>query len=267
MVGGPDSGIGVLPGAGAGRPGTPATRDYGYGGYGGYGAYGARPYGTYYASDAALATQRNAVVASSAAYSSMMNPAMYAGAWQGANMMNPSMYANPGYGAVSGMMGLPAQPAPYDYGGNVVSQGNAMYVNGDPAGTPQQYAQQAGQIAASGAGDPDANAAWQPLGVYAMVASDQDKPNDLFQLAVNAQGQIRGNYHNIQSNETTPVAGAVDRKSGRAAWTIGGDKTPTYEAGIANLTRDQSTMVVHTPDGQQRQFNLIRLPDPKSAGQ
>jgi hypothetical protein len=189
---------------------------------------------------------------------------MYAGAWQAANMMNPSYYSNPGYGAVAGMMGMPAQPVPYNYGANVVAQPTNVYINGDPAGSPQDYANQAGQIASAGsAAQTDPNDQWLPLGIFAMAEPDQSQPNDLFQLAVNKQGLIRGNYHNIQSNQTTPLAGSVDPKTQRVAWTIGGDQTPVYEAGLVNLTRDQSTMLVHTPDGQQKQFALIRMPEPR----
>ncbi len=212
--------------------------------------------------------QRNTVVAGANAYPTL-NPAMYAGyanAWQPTNLTSPSLYANPGYGAVAAAVGLGAQPVPYDYGSNVVSQTNAVYVNGDPAGSPQDYADQASQIAAAGNAPPEPNDQWLPLGVFAMVQGEQDNPNDLFQLAVNKSGQIRGNYHNLQSNETTPLAGAVDPKTQRAAWTIGGDQLPTYEAGIANLTKDQTTMLVHTPDGQQRQFTLVRLPEPDQGG-
>jgi hypothetical protein len=212
--------------------------------------------------------QRNTVVAGAAAYPAY-TPGVYAaypGAWQPTNLTSNSLYANPGYGALAGQLGMAAQPAPYDYGGNVVAQSNAVYVNGDPAGSPQEYANQAGRLAASGSAQPDPNAQWQPLGVFAMVEGSQTQSNDLFQLAVNNQGVIRGNYHNVQTNETTPLAGSVDRQTQRAAWTIGGDQTPVYEAGIANLTRDQSTMLVHTPDGQQRQFTLVRLPEPQQGG-
>ena len=280
-IGGPDSGIGVRPGAGAGRPGMGAggiggpdsgigvRPGAGAGPAGVPGAYGAaRPYGTYYAGDTALMAQRNAVVVGANAYPAY-NPAMYAGypgAWQPTNLTSPSLYANPGYGALANQIGMAAQPAPYDYGGNVVAQPDAVYVNGDPAGSPREYADEAGQIAAAGGAQSDPDARWQPLGVFAMSEADQAQPNDLFQLAVNSKGVIRGNYHDIQTNETTPLAGSVDPQSQRAAWTIGGDQTPIYEAGIANLTRDQTTMLVHTPDGQQRQFGLIRLPEPGPGG-
>jgi hypothetical protein len=194
---------------------------------------------------------------------------MYAaspGAWAPTNMTTGSVYANPGYGAVAGQLGMAAQPTSYDYGGNVVAQSNAVYVNGDNAGTPQQYADQASGIAASGNAQPDPNAQWQPLGVFAMLDAGQTSSDDIFQLAVNPQGILRGNYHDVKGNSVTPLAGAVDPKTQRAAWTIGGDKTPVYEAGIANLTRDQTTMLVHTGEGQPRQFSLIRLPDPAQAG-
>jgi hypothetical protein len=181
-------------------------------------------------------------------------------------MTSPSLYTNPGYGAVAGQLGMAQQPAPYDYGGNVVAQPGAVYVNGDNVGTPQQYASQASGIAASGNAPPDPGARWQPLGVFAMLDGGQTTSDDIFQLAINSQGVLRGNYHYLKDNSVTPLAGAVDPKTQRAAWTIGGDQTPVYEAGIANLTRDQTTMLVHTGEGQPRQFTLVRLPEPSQTG-
>jgi hypothetical protein len=229
------------------------------------GAYGAaRPYGTYYAGNNALVAQRNTVVAGGSAYP-VYNPAMYAGypnAWAPTNMTNPSLYANPGYGAVAGQVGMNQQPAPYDYGGNVVVQPNAVYVNGDNVGTPQQYADRAGQIAAAGNAQPDPNAQWQPLGVYAMAEGGQSNPSAVVQLAVNSGGVLRGNFHNTTNDAVAPIAGAVDPKTQRAAWTVGDDKSTAFEAGIANLTSDQTTILVHPADGQPRQFSLLRLPEP-----
>ena len=248
--------MGVLPGAGAGRPGVPGDRNL-------------ATAGTYHVGNNAMVAQRDAVVGRAYAYPNY-SAAMYAGypgAWVPRNVMGSSLYANPGYGALAAMLGMAARPNAYDYGGNVVVQPQAVYVNGDQAGTPEQYADQASQIAAAGADEPGADARWQPLGVFAMVEPDQAEPNDLFQLAVSDQGTIRGNYQNVGTGETIPVAGSVDPQSQRAAWTIGGDTTPVYEAGIANLATDQATMLVHAPDGQQSQFNLVRLPEPPAGGQ
>lgn len=174
-----------------------------------------------------------------------------------------NLYANPGYRAVAGMIGLAATPMPYDYGSNVVVQSNAVYVNGDGTGTPQEYGDQASQIAIVGqSATPDDATRWMPLGVFAIVEGDQTSSNDTFQLAVNAQGLIRGNYHNLQNDDLESLAGSVDKSTQRAAWKIGMDEYPIYEAGIANLTKDATPLLVHTADGQLRQLSLIRLPQP-----
>ena len=49
----------------------------------------------------------------------------------------------------------------------------------------------------------------------------------------------------------------------RAAWTVGDKKTPVYEAGIANLTRNETTMLVHFGGDKTQQFNLVRIEQPE----
>jgi hypothetical protein len=224
-----------------------------------------RASGTYYASSAALATQSAAIRGAAAAYPAYGAAmyANYANAWAPKNLTAVSVYANPGYRAVAAQIGLAASAMPYDYGGNVVAQSNAVYVNGDAAGTPQEYANQASQLASTGqSAQPDQDSKWLPLGVFAVVEGDQTTSDDIFQLAVNPQGIIRGNYHNVRSDQVETLSGSVDKTTQRAAWTIGTDQTPVYEAGIANLTKDATPLLVHTGDGQMRQISLIRLQQP-----
>lgn len=93
-------------------------------------------------------------------------------------------------------VGLAAQPVPYDYGGNVVVQSAAVYINGEGAGTPQEYAAQASQLAGTGlTAQPAEDTTWLPLGVFAVVEGDQTSSDDVFQLAVDRQGVIRGRIH------------------------------------------------------------------------
>lgn len=243
-VGGPASGIGVLPGAGAGRAGTPGTR---------------------YVSSNALNDQRSAFVAGAANYPAYdaKRLAEYPNAWRPVNLTNASLYTHPGYGALAVGLGMAAQPVPYDYGGNVVVQSDAAYVNGNPAGSAQEYGEQANQLAAAGAAaTPAEDSKWLPLGVFAVVEGDATSSDDIFQLAVNPQGVIRGNYHNVRSNEVDAITGSVDKKTQRAAWTIGKDKTPVYESGVANLTKDATPILVHLEGGQTHQMSLIRLEQP-----
>lgn len=244
-------GVGALPGYGVGRPGVP-----------GYGVD--RAYGTRYMSSAALADQ--AAVVRAADYRTY-NAAMYASyatAWTAANYTNASLYTHPGYGALATGLKMDAQPVPYDYGGNVVVQGDGVYVNGDPAGTTQEYADQASQLAAAGASaEPPENSKWLPLGVFALVEGDATNSDDVFQIAVNPQGIIRGNYHQVSTDSVVKISGSVDRKTQRASFTIGDDKMPVYDTGVANLTKDAAPILIHLEDGQTQQMNLVRLEEPQ----
>jgi hypothetical protein len=250
-VGGPASGLGVLPGAGLGRPGA---------GVGGY--------GTHYAGWGDYAGLEGAYAGLGAYYPSY-GASWYAGypsAWPASNMMYGSVYSNPGYGTTAGQLGLGASPTAYDYGSNVVVQPDGVYVNGDSVGTPQQYADQANQIAATGrAAEPDQATKWLPLGVFAVVEGNATTSDDVFQLAVSPDGVIRGNYNNVKTKQVDKITGSVDKASQRAAWTIGEDKLPVYEAGIGNLTKNSTPILVQLGGGQTHQMTLVRLPDPSQA--
>jgi hypothetical protein len=225
-----------------------------------------RPYGSYYNGWGNLAGLAG-TYAGLANYYPNYGAAWYAGypnAWWSTGLTDGSVYTNPGYTTVAGQVGLPAQPAAYDYGSNVVVQPDGVYVNGDSAGTPQQYFNQANQIASAGrAAPPDSNTKWLPLGVFAVVEGNATNSDDVFQLAVSPEGLIRGNYNNVQTKQVDKITGSVDKTTQRAAWTIGSDKLPVYEAGIANLTKNSTPILVQLGGGQTHQVTLVRLQPPK----
>jgi hypothetical protein len=95
------------------------------------------------------------------------------------------------------------------------------------------------------------------------VQGDETTAHNLFQLAINKDGVLRGNYYNAMADSNEPVAGSVDPKTQRAAWTIGGRKYPVFEAGIANLTKDETTMLIHFSKDKNRQMTLVRIEAPK----
>ena len=76
---------------------------------------------------------------------------------------------------------------------------------------------------------------WKSLGVFSLVQSGQSNTVSAFQLAVNKQGYIKGNYTNELTGEVEPVQGAVDRKTMRAAWTVGKNKNVVYDTGLSEL--------------------------------
>jgi hypothetical protein len=186
------------------------------------------------------------------------------GAWRAARWTTAALvWGAASWGTCSSYCGYPAEPVFYDYGSNVVYEGDTVYVNGDASGTPVQYAEQAATIADTGKqAQATKEEEWLPLGVFAMVQGEQVSGNDLFQLAVNKSGVIRGNFYNALSDTTLPVYGSVDKKTQRAAWTVGDKKDTTYEAGFANLTKPETTMLVHFGKDKTQQWTLVRMEQP-----
>jgi hypothetical protein len=186
------------------------------------------------------------------------------GAWRAARWLTAAaVWGAASWGTCSSYCGYPAEPVYYDYGENIVYEGETVYVNGDSVGTPVQYAEQAITMADTGRqAQATKEEEWLSLGVWTMVQGEQTNGNDLFQLAVNKQGVIRGNYYNVLSETTQPVYGQVDKKTQRAAWTVGDRKGTTYEAGFANLTKPETTMLVHFGKDRTQQWTLVRLEQP-----
>ncbi len=153
-----------------------------------------------------------------------------------------------------------APPVYYDYGNNVVYQDNSVYINGQDAGTSQQYYDQAEDLATAGA---DAAASsdgdWLPLGVFAMTQQGHENSNMVIQLAVNKAGVIRGNFTDTASNKTETVQGSIDKQTQRAAWTIGDNRSTVIETGLYNLTKDEAPALVHFGADRTEQWLLVRL--------
>jgi hypothetical protein len=221
--------------------------------------------GTYYRSAAAIRGQGGYVRQAVARYP-CFRPGWYTqhpGAWFAAGWAAGAVWRAAAWPACSTYCGITIEPAYYDYGETVVYEDDGVYFNGEKVYSTEQYAEQATAIAETGH---NANVTkeedWLPLGVFALVQGDEKTSNHIFQLAVNKQGIIRGNYYDAVTDTTTEVYGSVDKKSQRAAWTVGDRKTPVYEAGIANLTQDETTIVVHYGTERSQQFTFIRLEAP-----
>jgi hypothetical protein len=186
------------------------------------------------------------------------------GAWFAAGWATGYAWRACTYPRVVSYCGIPAQPVYYDYGTTVVYQGDTVYVNGEPAGTQEAYYNQAVTIAQAGqAAKPAPQEEWLPLGVFALNDGTTTEVQHVFQLAINKQGVIRGNYYNVAADANEPVSGSVDLKTQRAAWTIADSKTPVYEAGLANLTRDEATVLIHNGQQQPQQWFLVRIEQPE----
>jgi hypothetical protein len=252
--------------SGAARGGV-AVGPYGAAAGGTRAVAGRSAYGTYYASRATLATTGGAV-RSSFGYYNTFNTGWYAkypGAWFAAGWTAARIWSAPAWGTVSSYAGYPAEPAYYDYGETVVYSGDTVVVNGTTEVPAAEYEQQAVALADAGKATRDEPKPddFQLLGVFAMVQEGDEKSTNIFQLGLGKDGLIRGNYYNALTDTTEPVFGSVDKKTQRAAWTVADRKSPVYEVGIANLTRDETTMLVHFGKDNRQQFMLVRIKQPE----
>jgi hypothetical protein len=196
------------------------------------------------------------------------------GWWFAGGMMSGLLWADlfawGGYGAYGGYGGAAVgggggstavATIPYDYGTTVVYQDDGVYVQGSRVGSATEYAQQAATIASQGGADATIaeDDQWRSLGVFAMARSQESEASNFLSLAIDKNGILRGSYYNAVSDENSHVTGKVDKKTQRAAWTIGDKKEPVYEAGISNLTKDQLTILVHKADSKVEQMLLVRV--------
>jgi hypothetical protein len=153
-------------------------------------------------------------------------------------------------------------PIAYDYGNNVTYVNDQVYYGDQPVATADQYYQQASAIAQSIPAPAPTNTDWMPLGVFSLVQGDQSDTNTMFQLAVNKSGAIAGNYDNVLTGTTAPVHGSVDKKTQRAAWTVGENNTTVYDVGMSSLTKAEAPLLIHIGKDKTQQWLLVRLQQP-----
>ncbi len=189
--------------------------------------------------------------------------AWWPGGWWGG--LGWGMAAGLAWGDLAGWGGYAAAPVAYDYGTTVAYQDDGVYVQGQRVGSAEDYAQQAVDLAGEGqaASVPDDDQ-WRPLGVYALARDGGTNPSTFMSLAIDKEGLLRGTYYDAVSDTTTNMAGKVDKKTQKAAWTIGDKKIPVYEAGLSNLTKPQTTILVHRDGGKVEQLLFVRVDDKAS---
>jgi hypothetical protein len=184
-------------------------------------------------------------------------------AWRAAAWTAAAFWRGAAWATVASSCGYPPAPVVYDYGTTIVYEDNRVYYNGDPVATAEEYTDQAAAIADRGeqakATEKDE---WISLGVFGMVKGEETEANQIFQLAINKNGILRGNYYDALSDTSLPVFGSVDKKTQRAAWTVGDRKETVYETGVGNLTEAETTMLVHFGKDRTQQWTLIRLEEP-----
>lgn len=158
------------------------------------------------------------------------------------------------------------EPVLYDYGTDVIYNDDLVYVRGEAIGTPVEYSRRVIELANPApeviAEAPVVETEWTPLGVWALVQENQGDAVMFFQLSVNKSGLISGAYSNVLTGESQPIEGQVDRATQRAAWHVGEQTEKVFEAGMANLTENQASCMVHFAPGEMQNWLLVRMESP-----
>ena len=116
--------------------------------------------------------------------------------------------------------------------------------------TPEEAAQQAVDLAQSGAAEVPDTTQWKPIGVYAFRSVKNSEATRLLQLAVSPEGVVRGSHYDLISGEVAAVSGAVDRNQLRVSWTIGEAGKVVFECSLSELTKPDGQVTAYFPDGQ-----------------
>jgi hypothetical protein len=153
----------------------------------------------------------------------------------------------------------------YDYGDTITYNNNNVYYGAAPVATTTEYYDQAQQLASSGDTKPLKDLNWKPLGVYALSQSSSTNSNIVFQLAIDKNGDVAGNYYNELSNEVLPVKGKLDKKNQRVAFTVGSNTGVVYDTGLGNLLSAQAPCLVHFSAKRTEQWMLVRLQQPSQS--
>jgi hypothetical protein len=183
--------------------------------------------------------------------------------WPGKWAIATTAWATAAYAVAGPYCGCSESATYYDYGDNVTYENGNVYYEGEPVATAEQYYEEAEQIAAAGEQTDDEE--WLPLGVFSLIAeADQDKTDKVVQLALNKAGAIRGNFHDLVTDQVTPIIGSVNKDTQRVALKLDGNDQLVVETGLYNLTNDECPVLIHFSPEEQEQRVLIRLQQPES---
>jgi hypothetical protein len=185
----------------------------------------------------------------------------YPGAWVAAGIATTAWWAGAAWGSIGSYCGCSDQPYSYAYGETITYNDGTVYYGDQPVASAEQYYDQANQLAAEGQQASDEE--WLPLGVFGVVRQREDAVEKVVQIAVNKDGVIRGNYHDLLADKVTPILGSVNRENQRVAMKLEGNAKLVFETGLYNLTSDEVPLMVHFGPDVHEPRTLIRLQRPE----
>jgi hypothetical protein len=161
--------------------------------------------------------------------------------------------------------------APADDQADQSSEAAPDQVSNEPQEEQIDYAAEAAEaakLAAGGATEPGADAKFLPLGVYTFAPEGQNEASAIVHLAISKQGVVRGTYFDINADKDENIQGAVDKKTGRVAWTVGPQGKVVFHTFLQDLTQPSGPVSVHFENGKTGEWTIARYTedDAKKSG-
>jgi hypothetical protein len=128
-----------------------------------------------------------------------------------------------------------------------------------PVDSKEQFIAQAVRIANGHYPISTQQSDWMPLGMFTIASDNDDMPKRYLSLAISKQGAVTGAYFDAASNTTLEIQGGIDPESQRIAWKFVGKDWPIMESGLYNLTKEESTLLIHTSSSSTKTELLIKL--------
>ncbi len=182
------------------------------------------------------------------------------------------VWSTPSWTEVTDWLGGDLPDYQYMYGGDLIYDGNTVYLCGRPVAAADKYYDSAVNIARKGVSNrtrqgaaPNADSQWLPLGVYQATRGGDKSNVMLFQLAVNKAGVVRGNYYDPAYKNVQLLEGSVDKGTERVAWIVADRPNVVFDVLLYNLTQPETSMLVHLGKDKQEQWTFVRL-DQKAGG-
>jgi hypothetical protein len=245
---------------------------------------GARGVGTWHWSAADMRVHGNFVRANFNSWGAFRGDwfRRYPNAWWGSGFA-ANYWTAATWPAINTLFAADWAPMAYDYGDNITYGDNSVYFDGQPIATAADYYESAADLAQTGqqadipseqppseddeeaAPADQADANWLPLGVFEAIPGGEKSSKMTFQLAVNRDGIVRGNYYNTGDDNVQQVQGAVDKQTQRVTWVVENKKDVIFDTGLYNLTRDETMLLVHEGPDKTLQWTLVRLKQPPQA--
>ncbi len=149
----------------------------------------------------------------------------------------------------------------YETNGDIYYSTTEDFSSLTPVDSKETFIAQAAKIANGQYPISNQQSDWMPLGMFTLAPENDssEMPKRYLSLAISKAGAVTGAYFDSGTNTTLEIKGGIDPISQRIAWKFDGNDWPIMESGLYNLTKEESTLLIHTSGHNTEPQLIIRL--------